>query len=577
MRTFESRRARILLALIACVLVLYWGAGAAGGIRDSRKVAQMTDKMKTVCVGRFLIDLPQGAIFSRSQTFIDGFHVRAVSETAEAFKARVAARQADIEAQPNELRRKNLESAATVDVNGFTGRIFVFGRNSTYTMEFGKRHVWENVVLEAYVHSNGISFDFTSDGYDPRLADHLPRLIRQLRLVGPAEIPDTPGFCFGAGMFLDPLTADQGEGTTIFVSLPGHPDLAMAFSTMAGIRPGPSLLERNSRAASREPFWVRAAFKSLREGKRTINGLSGEELAVKVTELNFSTVYGLDWEMAGKENDVMAPFLHLELETGRNPNAGGKPVQSSLAQTAVLELWDRISSTIRLRPAASAKVAVAGPSAPPLGTFACAGELCPQSGWWLCNEGGNGVGVLGGQRQYIRQGQRMPQALLLAPQGVWEKVRGIQRSFESNVPTAWKLVDKRASQRGESSALLAQAGAPPRADALKGSTGAQAGAYVKTGEPCPASGWWRCEDSHALDGTRWFAQGCLLPDATFKVPPGVFGRTANGPSVIHRRSNWKLVRIAEAPAAVGEAAGAGDDPPDPDGSPAPGTDGPQSA
>jgi hypothetical protein len=524
--------------------------------------------MKTVCVGRFLIDLPQGAEFSRSQTFIDGFRVSAFSESDEAFGARVAARQAEIEAQPNELRRKNLESVGKVDVNGFTGNVFVFGRNSSYTMEFGKRNVWENVVLEAYVHSGGLSFNFVSDGYDPKLVGNLPRLIKQLRVVPPGEIPGTPGFCFGAGMFIDPLTADQGEGTTIFISLPGHPDVAMAFSTMAGTRPGPGLIERSARASAREPFWVRAAFKTLRESKRTINGLHGEELAVKVTELNFSTVYGLDWEMAGKENEVLVPFLHLEMETGRNPNAGGKPVQSSLAQSAVLELWDKVSSSIRLRPAAPAKTAETGPSTPPLGAFAAAGDTCPETGWWQCNEGGNGVGVLGGQRHYLRQGQRMPQALLLPPQSTWEKLRGIQRSFESNVPTAWKLVDKRAGARGESP-LLAQATMPPHADALTDDgavapgPGVQAGASARTGEACPASGWWRCEDAQALDGTRWFAHGSLLPAATFKLPPGAFGRASGAPGVIQRRSNWKLVRLAQSPALAGAFAPATDDAPAP--------------
>jgi hypothetical protein len=339
----------------------------------------------------------------------------------------------------------------------------------------------------------------------------------------------------------------------------------MAFSTMAGTKPGPGLIERSARAAAREPFWVRAAFKTLREGKRTINGLQGEELAVKVTELNFSTVYGLDWEMAGKENDVMSPFLHLEMETGRNPSAGGKPVQSSLAQGAVLELWDKISSSIRVRPSAPARAAATGPSAPPLGTFATAGEVCPQSGWWQCREGGNGVGVLGGQRQYLRQGQRMPQALLLPQQTVWEKMRGIQRSFESNVPTTWKLVDKRAGARGESP-LLAQATVVPRADGLDGATdlapdpNVQAGAYAKTGEPCPASGWWRCEESQALDGTRWFAQGSLLPAATFRVQAAAFGRASGAPAVIQRRSGWKLVRIAQSPHVDGPTGIAGDPP-----------------
>jgi len=75
------------------------------------------------------------------------------------------------------------------------------------------------------------------------------------------------------------------------------------------------------------------------------------------------------------------------------------------------------------------------------------------------------------------------------------------------------------------------------------------GSYVRTGEVCPASGWWRCEESHALDGTRWFARGSLLPVATFQLPAGVFAKSA-GPEVIQRRSMWQLVRHAEASVAA---------------------------
>jgi hypothetical protein len=71
------------------------------------------------------------------------------------------------------------------------------------------------------------------------------------------------------------------------------------------------------------------------------------------------------------------------------------------------------------------------------------------------------------------------------------------------------------------------------------------GTDARTGEACPASGWWRCSETHALDGTRWFPRGSTLPAATFQVPAGLFGRSA-GPEVIQRRSTWQLMRLAEA-------------------------------
>jgi hypothetical protein len=72
------------------------------------------------------------------------------------------------------------------------------------------------------------------------------------------------------------------------------------------------------------------------------------------------------------------------------------------------------------------------------------------------------------------------------------------------------------------------------------------GAYAVTGNPCPASGWWRSHESCALDGTRWFAQTSLLPPATFAVPDRTFGKTSETPQVVQRRAIWQLVRLAEA-------------------------------
>jgi hypothetical protein len=51
-------------------------------------------------------------------------------------------------------------------------------------------------------------------------------------------------------------------------------------------------------------------------------------------------------------------------------------------------------------------------------------------------------------------------------------------------------------------------------------------------------------EPNSLDGTRWFAQGSLLPAATFQVPAGVFAKSS-GPDLIQRRTGWQLMRYCE--------------------------------
>jgi hypothetical protein len=269
----------------------------------------------------------------------------------------------------------------------------------------------------------------------------------------------------------------------------------------------------------------------------------------RVHELNFATTYGFVWEMQGVPDDPQQPFVSLELHGGISPRPGGKPVDTSLHEDAVLALWDSISSSIRLRRSDSPPPAdpPAEPPDPTLGALATAGETCPHSGWWQCREGGPGVDVQGGAVQWIRKGDRMPQALLLPRQTLWQKLRGLQPSIEPSRPTTWKLVDKRLRPRTPTLVALA----PPGAVGAGTDTPADSapavvlGTQVRTGDICPASGWWRCGETHALDGTRWFPRGSTLPAATFQVPAGMFGRSA-GPEVIQRRSVWQLMRHAEA-------------------------------
>jgi hypothetical protein len=364
---------------------------------------------------------------------------------------------------------------------------------------------------------------------------------------GEDEVPAEPGFCIRRALFAEPLPTSKAEHIAMHLSLPEHPDLAMAFVSMPGGGADPDLLARVAETDAAAGADERLRVTKLRLRKRSINGLEGEEALERMRELNFATTYAFIWETKGMAGDPTQPFLSLELQGGISPRPGGKPVDTTLHEDAVINLWDNISSSIRLRQSGRpGNFSDTTPSGPRLGVILRAGEICSQSGWWRCNEGGPDIDVHGGKVQFIRKGQRMPQALLLPRQTLWQKLRGIQPSIEPTQPTIWKLADKRQRPRSVAEVPLAAALAPTNAPAIHETAGDLViGTKARTGESCPASGWWRCEESQALDGTRWFVQGSLLPPATFQVPAGVFGKSA-GPESIQRRSVWQLMRHAEA-------------------------------
>jgi hypothetical protein len=512
----------------------------------------MTEKMKTICVGRFLVDVPSQAEVSLSREMMDGFDIDTVEEDEASFRERVAARETEITAQGGATGSAGgggMVEARDLQVTGMIGRLLIHGRTRSYSMEGSRRIDDEWVSVDAYAHLHGVSFSLSMQYADMSDGRSAEALLERLRLRGENEIPSFPGFCIGRAIFTDPLPPHKTEHIAMHVGFLDHPDVVLALASLPGGGRDRGLLRRfadmDTEASADELLRVT----KLRIGKRSINGIDGEEVLERVRELNFATTYGFMWETQGVQGDPLHPFLSLELQGGISPRPSGKPVDTSLHEDAVVALWDRISSSIRPRPSGppAGPAESSEPPAPKLGTLATDGELCPQSGWWKCREGGPGVDVQGGAVQWIRKGDRMPQALLLPRQTLWQKLRGLQSSIEPSQLTTWRLVDKRLRPR---TPILVALAPPGPASAVVDSVADEGkvvvvGTNVRTGEVCPASGWWRCGETHALDGTRWFPRGSTLPAATFQVPVGVFGRSA-GPEVIQRRSSWQLMRHAEA-------------------------------
>jgi hypothetical protein len=552
MKRLGSRRVRWVCGATALALALAsFFANSVQTVHDKQKVAKMTDKMKTVCVGRFLIDLPAEAEVTIGRAAIGGIDLSStMHESEEEFTSRLQKTEIEIKRTLNEESRVSLESVRQLSGEAAKGTLFVHNRRRSKLHRGDHVVTVENVAVHSVLRFPGLSITGNADWLDPDYVDDVVRLLGRIRPLLPNEIPKERGFCLADALVRDPYEHRSSESVVMFAGLPGHPDVNIVLSSMSGTSHAPGLLQRNAAAAAREPVFVQMAFTNLREQTRAINGLQGEELITRVREPNFTTGYSFQWEAQGEKDDVLAPLLTLELESGTNPVTGGKPVQSTLSEEAMFDLWEQIASSIRLRPTEPDKAVVPELVTIALGTAAYAGDVCPQTGWWHCGDSNPATGILGGERQFLKQGQRMPQALLLPQPTMWQRLRGVQPSYENHHPTLWTLVDKRNSARVSAPTALEQAISGnellmiPAGDTPTAHIETPIGSVAKTGTACPASGWWRCEDSHALDGTRWFAAGSLLPAATFRAQ--LHGRVSGHPELIHRRSAWQLVRYAGA-------------------------------
>jgi hypothetical protein len=386
----------VLIGTLSVGLAAAWPAGEGLGKRVEERgahndVARMTKKMKTVCVGRLLIDMPEEAQIQLSGARVDGFNVAAFTESSEAFQERLAQREAQLRAKPDRLGgNRNLEVEKEVgSENGVAGKMFVHSRTVTEgTATSGlelERYRYEGVAVEALVHANGISIDLAADDYFPEKVSNLTRLVEKLAPVAEGELPAKSGFCVGHANFKNPITADQGEEIMMVARLPSHPDIKFLLVLAAGVKPPEhGLLERRYESKAGLPLSARWRFTELRAGAREINGLPGEELVTCVLEENDANVYGFWWEVNGTSDNVLIPHLMFRMDTGKGTDG---PVPSSLSEEAALRLWDRVVSSIRVGHTTPSNRPMVEEAAIPIGTHARAGSQCPLSRWWLCGDG----------------------------------------------------------------------------------------------------------------------------------------------------------------------------------------------
>lgn len=445
--------------ILACIALVRKVQAAYLDYQVKTMTAELKElKMKTMCAGRFLIDVPADAEVSYRGAMIAGWSIATYDEeTDEQFAARVAKKELQLSGEKNERGMPILERTLQVDTNGVGGKIHVFGREWIHGMP--NAALSESVKVEAMIRVQKHSFNLTrelgNDGYIKKLSE----LVTQFRSREVNEIPSEAGFCFDGGFITEPIKVTDTERTTMFIGLNGHPDVSIALNMIAGITTPKSLLQRDAEASVGDEHSSR--FHTFRRGPRPFNGEAGEEVLERVHEFNGNYVHSFMWELIhNKTDNVFTPLMSFEMSTGM-----GKPgttVDASLSDAHALALWDKMLSSLRVRPAMDTKPVAASPEPGqvPLGTWVQANERCPQSGWWECADGDENIAIVGGRQQYFRKGEGMPQAVQLMPTTAWQRLTDQRPTFTSKTPTSWKLISRRKHPRNPTTTPLPPSSPP---------------------------------------------------------------------------------------------------------------------
>lgn len=424
---------------------------ACDGPVNSLKVTKMStlptrlqplfEKTKTVCFGHFLLDVPATATVVYGPANVDSPILYYPGEASKVTQHLDLLRRV-IEDDREFLDQTDLDTLSMFgkDIDGAVpGQKLIFG---------SKNHA--SYSISSLIPVGNDLFIQHADGVikvEEELAS-LNMVARKLRLRAETEIPEEPGACIEGGFV---AWQPQFERIGIGVRLKEFPDVHFSIDATKkdmliesdALEPRLAQAEHDAKKEGLGLLFSR--IKTLRRGHRQVGDWDGfEVLARKPPHQNETEAHEFLFLSQGVPKDPLHPVLDIQFNTGVRDNRTAN-VKPSVTDDEAVALWDKLTSSIRVRPTGSAvKQDEATRSRTPLGTFIDTGGICPQTGWWQCSDHGE---VAGTRRRHFVAHEPLPYAIVLGRPSAWQKIKGKPPTHE--VATTWELVEYDAEPANE--------------------------------------------------------------------------------------------------------------------------------
>lgn len=408
------------------------------------RLQSMLERTKTVCFGRFMVDVPasatvvwgDAAVSLGVNVYPGGFdEVQLMAQKfIEELKSEKAIYHNDVPLLISVDRVSQPEGRIVTGYDGFEA-INDLRINGYFKLKD------DGLIIDARP---------LKDRKDAVIAN-ITSIARRLRQRTEDEIPAEPGNCIEHAFLSDkpnPTSDDLLEHIRVGFRLKEFPDAHFSIY-VAPSNPhdpeGDSLETQTKRffedPATPDEKKMLAAIKVLRRSARQIHDWhTGFEALMRMPDEDGSHAHHeFQMKFTGVPHDVLRPYADIRFQTDVANDAAGA-TKAGLTDEEAIAVWDKITSTIRVRPTGSAAVATSEADQAPrllLGELAATGRVCPQTGWWESAELGE---VQGGRRQHFKAGERMPRVVLLGEPSLWQRLKG-QRSASYSMATMWKLVD----------------------------------------------------------------------------------------------------------------------------------------
>lgn len=324
---------------------------------STERVQELFKATKTLCVGRFLIDVPTTATVVYGAMWVPYDLVRLPQE-AKNIDKHVQTLLEELDGKRHraakELRSEPGVLGKTVD-GALPGQRIFFGLSGMSS--FYKIRSIMPIADDLYIQTAIPVRDGNNYG---STIEELNSVAKRIAPRGDNEIPQESGFCVDGALVRD-SDNPKVEKIQVGIRLKEFPDVHFSLELLRGdyivesdaIEPRLAAARRDAIAAGFGDWFER--IKTFRRGERTLGAWNGFEILARVpAQKDQGESHDFNFVALGEAKNPSVPALDMKLDTGVKDNRPGA-VPPSISDAEAVYIWDKFTSSLRLRPVTAGK------------------------------------------------------------------------------------------------------------------------------------------------------------------------------------------------------------------------------
>lgn len=308
----------------------------------SNAMNEYTKSMQTVCVGRYLIDMPSQLNLQSTTQAVNGIQIQRLPK--------IMAGHGSFKYEMELVERKLREELAKLEYSGIL-KVTPMGENGMVIVYFRQSRKKRVVEIEAYTLKNlttyKLKYGSAADDIDVAL-NEISTLASIIETRDNANIPTSPGLCIDGG-FISGKGFDQEEVSADFEE---RENAGFGFSLKSIFAPSvkgsdfESRIDRIEKQKTRSMF--KEAFVNLKTKRNTPIELAGTAGKEWIFTDDLEGAQGLT-AMADTAGDGTHLHQWLELQMINSSKNKAEHASTKLSDETAVSVWDAVIKTIRPR------------------------------------------------------------------------------------------------------------------------------------------------------------------------------------------------------------------------------------